>query len=554
VSYSHFEQVQPPRMVRDHTSVWNQLTAIGQAGDEARNALVRFCQSKRISVEALEQLGACIARRSDIGYCLAYAGTNGNGTITAIKYRPLNGTSHASFAEEPSVWLRPIVIGNIGSLDWLIAEGETDAARLWGLVGGCCAILVLPAGARTFRPDWADVIPRGATVMLCHDADEDGDAGAEKAGQIIGGRTMRLRPPVDVGDWCEGDGDREAFMKLAAATRLGSRCEFVTFSEFAAREFPVAEPLLGEPGKVFLALGSLLMVYGADGCGKSTWTIDGIVHLAAGQDWLGLRVPRPARVCVIENEGPPSLFQQKLRDKLDGWDGPDPTPNLFVFAGPWGEFSFADADARTALREYCDQHQIDVVAANPTLGLGVGASGRPDDTQQFVDWLAECGLKSTRAFWLLHHENKARQISGDWGRHPDTKVLLQRDGNHQRTKLDWNKTRWATLDPEDKTMLLEWVTETEGYNVVRLDAVGATDQELDERINEYLTKHPCSSTREVQQNVKGTNSRISDRLKAKFDSAHGPRGAILWLPLSGATASAHEAPTQSGENPDEHWD
>ncbi len=48
--------------------------------------------------------------------------------------------------------------------------------------------------------------------------------------------------------------------------------------------------------------------------------------------------------------------------------------------------------------------------------------GRPDETQAFVDWLVECGLKSERAFWLLHHENKAGQISGDWGRHPDTKV------------------------------------------------------------------------------------------------------------------------------------
>ena len=49
--------------------------------------------------------------------------------------------------------------------------------------------MVLPAGARTFRREWAALIPRGATVALCHDADEHGDDGADRAARIIGGRT-----------------------------------------------------------------------------------------------------------------------------------------------------------------------------------------------------------------------------------------------------------------------------------------------------------------------------------------------------------------------------
>ena len=129
------------------------------------------------------------------------------------------------------------------------------------------------------------------------------------------------------------------------------------------------------------------MVYGADGSAKSTWTIDGLAHLAAGIDWLGIAVPRPVRICIIENEGPPNLFQQKLAAKIATWDGPDFAHNVFVFTGPWGEFSFADAEAREALVAFCEEHEIDLVTANPTLGLGVAASGRPDETQQFVDWL-----------------------------------------------------------------------------------------------------------------------------------------------------------------------
>lgn len=539
------------RTATDHTARWQQLRTIGAAPEEARAPLARFCEAKLITVEAFEAMGARLFRHHEYGWCLAFAGANSQGHITAIKYRPLSGTSHDSFAELGSVWVRPIVLGNLASLDWLIAEGETDGARLWGLVGDRCAVLIAPAGARAFRPEWAALIPRGARVAVCYDADQDGDAGADEAAETIGGNVLRVRPPIEGGDWCDWPGTADEFVRLAQPR---PRFEFVPFADFAAREFPVAEPLLGEPGKVFLAAGSLLMTYGADGSGKSTFTIDGLVHLAAGETWLGLKVARPVRVCIVENEGPPGLFQAKLAAKVERWDGADPTPNVFVYAAPWGEFTFADPAARAALNAYCDDRRIDLVAANPTLGLGVGTSGRPDQTQQFVDWLVECGLKGRRAFWLLHHENKHGQISGDWGRHPDTKALLQRDGNRQRTKLTWDKTRWATLEPDERAVLLEWVVEGQGYNVAELDAAGTTDDKLDGRIAAYLHGHPRSATAAVHRNVKGTNERITARLKARFDSTPGRGNAVLWVipadEVVNLVGRSTDKPTSTGENAD----
>jgi hypothetical protein len=192
------------------------------------------------------------------------------------------------------------------------------------------------------------------------------------------------------------------------------------------------------------------------------------------------------------------------------------------------------------------------VAANPTLGLGVAASGRPDETQQFVDWLTECGLKTERAFWLLHHENKAGQISGDWGRHPDTKVQLQRDGNRPQTKIVWEKTRWATLAEGERSYMLEWVVETQGYNVVPINSIGASDAELTQRIDEYLGDHPFSPTRAVWTNVKGTNERISRLLNDRFDCVPGKRGAKLWLPQTLTESdTSSESPNQSSSNPHE---
>jgi hypothetical protein len=235
----------PPKRLRDHTATWNQL----EPASAANGSVTAFCARKGISVAALEALGARIAVRNG-QVCLAFAGTNGNGVVTAIKYRPVDGSSHDSTAEKSSVWLRPLVIGNMASRDWFIVEGETDAARIHGLAGDAVAIVVLPAGARTFKRGWADPIPRGARVFLALDNDDDGDAGAEKIASILGG-SVRVRPPDGVNDWCDWDGDREAFIELVNTTAATAERSFVfqPMHEFVAHEYPPAEPLLGYPAR-----------------------------------------------------------------------------------------------------------------------------------------------------------------------------------------------------------------------------------------------------------------------------------------------------------------
>jgi hypothetical protein len=523
----------PAKHIADHRAALEQLPPIADVNGVSAERIALFCAGKHISLDALAALNTRVNvdRNGGVELVFGYpARVNGSEIVSALKFRPLGDKPR--YAREPSVFVQPLVIGDRSSLDWFVAEGETDGARLYDLVGDVAAVLVLPAGARAFKREWADRIPRGATVHLALDADEHGDAGAEKVARLIGGRTVRVRPPGGVKDWCEWDGSRDEFVRIVAEARAAGReYEFGDLDDFLEHPFPKAEPLLGEPGQIYLAVGSLLLVYGADGSAKSTWTIDGIAHLAAGRDWLGLPVPRPVRFCIIENEGPPSLFQAKLEEKIATWDGDPWRHNVFIYRGPWGEFSFADADARSALTDFCDEHEIDVVAANPTLGLGAAASGRPDETQQFVDWLVACGLKTTRAFWLLHHENKSGAISGDWGRHPDAKVQLQADGNRPRTKLIWEKTRWATLpsDEQPKACILEWITDTKGYTVVETDSVGASDSELEQRIADFLTEHPWSSTRAVWDGVSGTNERIRKLLDGdRFDCVGGPRNSILW--------------------------
>ncbi len=60
-----------------------------------------------------------------------------------IKLRELGGDRRAVAGSV----LMPLICGKRDSLDWFVAEGETDGARLLGLVGDVAAIIVLPAGA-----------------------------------------------------------------------------------------------------------------------------------------------------------------------------------------------------------------------------------------------------------------------------------------------------------------------------------------------------------------------------------------------------------------------
>ena len=265
-------------------------------------------------------------------------------------------------------------------------------------------------------------------------------------------------------------------------------------------------------------------------------------------------MPRPVRVCVIENEGPPSLFQQKLAAKAASWDGADFRSNVFVYQSPWGEFSFADPDARAALADSATSTRS---TSSPPTRRSASASpppAAPTRRRQFVDWLVECGLKSTRAFWLLHHENKAGQISGDWGRHPDTKVQLQADGNRPRTKLVWEKTRWASLPTETRRRHAcssgssrRRATPSSSSTHRRRLRLGA--RTANPRLPRPSTR--SSTTRSVQRNVKGTNSRISALSKAKFDCVEGRGNTKLWVNPAERVAEDADAPTHSEATTDE---
>lgn len=292
----------------------------------------------------------------------------------------------------------------------------------------------------------------------------------------------------------------------------GSRLVVVEASEFAAVEEASAEPLLGTRDQTILAKGGSAVWYGNGGAGKTTLGLDQSVHLAAGRDWLGLAVPNPCTVLWIENEGPRGKFREKVRAKLDTWDGPSLEGRLHVLDSPWAQFTFADDGLRVELVELIVSLGIDVVFAGPVQRLGVEGGGTPEQIMGFVDLLEKvrADLDRPLAYELIHHENKAGGVSGAWEGATDTLAHVQARGNGH-TAVVWEKARWAS-EIHGRTWKLNW---RDGQSFEVDDTPETTADDIADSLLDLVRNEPGGSWRTYASRCKGGTGpkrEVRDRL------------------------------------------
>jgi hypothetical protein len=282
----------------------------------------------------------------------------------------------------------------------------------------------------------------------------------------------------------------------------------VTLDEFVAVEEPGADPLVGGDDGAVIPEGGDVMFYGDGGAGKTTLCIDLACHLAAGDDWLGLPVTRPARVLLVENEGPRPLFRAKLRRKRDAWAGSALDERVAVLESPWGGVTFADASSREALAGVIRDAAIDVVIVGPVTRSGMNEAGTLQEVRDFMDRIGEVREQSCRrvTFILVHHENKGGQVSGAWEGAGDSLFHVQGQG-HGRTRLYVQKARWASSHHATSLQLL-W-TDGEGFSLEEKPEVN--DEAVAELIVDFVRSNPGGAWTPVEKSVSGVgNDRCRD--------------------------------------------
>jgi hypothetical protein len=133
-----------------------------------------------------------------------------------------------------------------------------------------------------------------------------------------------------------------------------------------------------------------VMIYGDGGAGKTTLAIDLSCDLAAGDDWLGMRVESRARVLLIENEGPRPHFRAKLRRKLDAWGGGAIDDRIQVLEEPWSMLTLAQEGWRVTLAAAIVDRNIGVVVLGPVTRAGMDEAGTLQETATSPPCSATC--------------------------------------------------------------------------------------------------------------------------------------------------------------------
>jgi hypothetical protein len=287
---------------------------------------------------------------------------------------------------------------------------------------------------------------------------------------------------------------------------------FVTASEFAAVSEAASEALVAdaESGAVIPANG-LVLVYGDGGAGKTTLVLDLLVHLAAGKPWLDLVSPvRALRIALIENEGPRAMFRDKLAHKLEAW--PEAGERILVLEEPWQGVTFRDEPQRDELVRLVASEELDLLVAAPLSRLGMQGGGTLDEIGEFAALVADVQRRCERPLTVLlvHHENRAGQVSGAWEGFPDTLVHVQAQG-HGRTRVYWKKLRWSSLLHGTTTHLL-WA-EGESFEVQEREEI--TEATMADAILAAVFEFPGGSWRQIREQVRGNATEaaaIRDRL------------------------------------------
>ena len=201
--------------------------------------------------------------------------------------------------------IRPLynIPGIISAKKIIIVEGEKSADALIEK-GFCATTAMCGANAPLEKTDWSYL--KEKEVIIWPDNDEAGINYANKLADYLSGKcsfTSVLSPPEGKKDkWDAYDAVAENFdvrSFLNTAKDLSKKLPSFTISELLSDISPMPQDLIFPR---LLTPGGLLLIGGAPKVGKSDFLINFLIHMAAGEPFLGLKPPRPLRIFYLQAE------------------------------------------------------------------------------------------------------------------------------------------------------------------------------------------------------------------------------------------------------------
>jgi AAA domain len=284
-------------------------------------------------------------------------------------------------------------------------------------------------------------------------------------------------------------------------------------TDFIADKGDAPEPLLGYADDCILPALGLGLLIAKGGKGKTTFTLDLVLHLAAGEEYLGLEVGRALNILLIENEGPQEPFRRKLERKFEAW--PHELKGLVaVYAQNWGHARLDLSEFVERLNAYCQEHEVDLVIGDPLDSLGMDGEGSPSETRAMVDRFKSAGLFTERAWLLPHHSRKESvddavdEASGAWGGRPDAMLALEKRSDNQ-ARLSFSKVRWQAR--ERRPYLLDFDPETESFTFVKEEEGEERDYVVE--IEEYLDQQPNQTVPDIMAAISASKEKVREALE-----------------------------------------
>lgn len=152
-----------------------------------------------------------------------------------------------------------------------------------------------------------------------------------------------------------------------------------------------------------LPVESLMVLYGVPKVGKTILAMNLAYHLAAGENWHGLQIPKPCKVLYISIEGGPRSLRKRLETIWCGAVRP-PEGNIAIWAVP--PFDILKPSHFAALEAEVEAFGPDVIIIDPLIKIHRAEENDNSAMQRVMDQIRSLIIARGISIIIIHHSSK----------------------------------------------------------------------------------------------------------------------------------------------------